>query len=313
MDFNRSASEKTAAFTLHRSISMNTPVFMDSPHSGRDYSSFGSYVTAEERILAYSEDRWVDLLLADIPAQGVDVLLANFPRDLIDPNRSRRQISRDQFYDLDINQFEPLPNDRQVLAGYGLIPETIQDYYGRTHIIYDGKLPQAELERRLSDFYNPYHEKLDDIVTTKAALHGACYHINCHSMPNSYAPEINGRPVDFEIGIESRITGQDTASDYLTAEIQVFLLTQGYKVAVNKRFTGGQIISEHGAPKRGVHSIQLEINRLLYMDEETLEYDPKRAAKIQQVLAGINSTIMAFHTTPKPKIGQTPHIPAYMR
>tara|TARA_B100001971_G_C17991315_1_gene432459 strand:- start:358 stop:759 length:402 start_codon:yes stop_codon:yes gene_type:complete len=132
-------------------------------------------------------------------------------------------------------------------------------------------------------------------------------------MQNWAAPKLNGRHVDFEIGYQSRDTGEKTACDNLVGEITVHLQLAGFTVAVNKCFKGGQIVSVHGDPENGVHSIQLEINRLLYMDEETLDYDPKRAHRVISALEGINSTIMAFHTAPEPAIGRTPHIATYMR
>lgn len=249
---------------IHRSGAATAPVplILDSPHSGTEYPpDFNSAVPHGQ--LRTAEDTWVDDLWAGALDYGVPLLAARFPRSYIDANRSPEEIDPAL---LEAPWPEPLPDSPKVRLGKGLIWRLMDD--GTP--IYDRKLSLEEVRHRIDACWNPYHARLQSSVD---AIHAACgqvWHINCHSMPSVAAQFATDKPglvhPDFVLGDRDG----ETAAPAFREFVAQFLKGRGYSVTINDPYKGVEIVRRYGNPARGRHSLQIEVNRKLYMDEVSL-------------------------------------------
>jgi N-formylglutamate amidohydrolase len=256
-----------------------SPLILASAHSGRIYpEEFARQSCLAETVLRQSEDCFVDRLVAAAPKLGVPLLSALFPRIFVDPNREPNELDRDMFADcltLPVNAASP-----RVLAGLGVIPRLAAN----EQEIYGAKLPLREAERRLDLFYRPYHRALGDLVEATKRQFGLCVLLDCHSMPSSGAwmDGLHSRQridVDYVLG---DCFGASCA-ERVTAAAEASLSERGAKVRRNNPYSGGYVAQAYGRPAQGVHVLQLETNRALYMNEATLEPMPTFAA-VQDVM-----------------------------
>lgn len=241
------------------------PYVFNSPHSGRFYPPrFLEMSRLDPVAIRRSEDCYVDELFAGVVGLGAPLLAANFPRAYLDANREP--------WELDPRMFaEPLPphaNTRspRVAGGLGTVPRLV----GEGQEIYARKLPLAEALDRIEIVYKPYHAHLQRLLMETHARFGFGVLIDCHSMPASIRLGDGGVRPDFIIGDRFGV-----ACAPALAEGALAILTRlGYKVVLNKPYAGGFITEHYGRPARGLHALQIEVNRGLYMDEKTLERKP---------------------------------------
>jgi N-formylglutamate amidohydrolase len=241
---------------------------LSSPHSGRDYpESFVRQSRLDPLALRRSEDFLVDEIFGAGPSLGMPLVAARFPRAFCDANREP--------YELDPQMFEErLPafvNTRsvRVACGLGTIARVVSD--GAE--IYDRRLSFAEAESRLAQCYRPYHEALKEMVAETSARFGHALLLDCHSMPSI------GGPLDLDAGLGRKdlVLGDryGTSSDPKIVRLMESLLReQGFDVARNSPYAGGHTTQLYGRPSRGLHAVQIEINRALYMDERRIEPGP---------------------------------------
>ena len=258
------------------------PVVFDSPHSGADYPADFDTIAPESR-LRRAEDMFVDDLFDSAPTAGVAMLAALFPRSYIDPNRALQDIDRrliDGVWPADLRMSE------KSRLGHGLIwricpPDT--PMYGR-------KLAVAEVQARIQDYYRPYHRALRYAIERMLDRFGQVYHVNCHSMPAVSSPMMmlsNGarRRADFVLGDRD---GTSSSPDF-TRLVRETLEGMGYAVAVNDPYKGVELVRAYSDPMAGRHSLQIEISRALYMDEDSFR-PSKNYARLK---ADINSLVAA--------------------
>ena len=238
------------------------PFVFNSPHSGRFYPPrFLAMSRLDAHAIRRSEDCYVDELFAGAVALGAPMLAANFPRAYLDVNREP--------WELDPRMFaEPLPahaNTRsaRVAGGLGTVPRLV----GEGQEIYAGKLPLDEASMRIETVYKPYHEALWRLVSQTRAVFGLAVLIDCHSMPASVRVGDGSVRPDFIVGDRF---GAACAPALAEAAIAI-LIGMGYNVARNKPYAGGFITEHYGRPRQGLHALQIEINRGLYLDERTYE------------------------------------------
>jgi N-formylglutamate amidohydrolase len=245
-------------FSVFRSLAPARLVY-DSPHSGRFYpSDFACGATRME--LRRGEDAYVDRLLSGAPAHGATVLVANYPRCYIDVNRSERDI--DPSLLAEPWPGELAPTDKSA-RGLGLIRRFVVPGVEAQR----GPLTVAAVQRRIETAYHPFHARLRELVDEVRRERGVVWHLDWHSMKshgNAMTPDGPSavRP-DFVV---SDVRGT-SAAPHFTALVVQTLASFGYGVAVNDPYVGGTIVQRIGAPALGVHSIQVEINRALYLDE----------------------------------------------
>lgn len=236
------------------------PVLFDSPHSGSSYPRDFAF-TCPLPVLRQAEDTYVDELFAHAPEHGATLLCALFPRTCIDANRAIDDIDPGL---LDGPWPEPLAPTAKSNAGMGLIRTLCRPGLP----LYDGRLSVAEVSGRIDRYYRPYHFQVASILDGLSARFGAVWHVNCHSMPSAVGPGAHrGAGPDFVVGDRDGTTSEPGFVS-LIAEV---LSGLGYSVALNDPYKGVELVARYSNPARGRHSVQLEINRRLYMNEETLE------------------------------------------
>lgn len=254
---------RNAAVDVISPSAAGSPFVYASPHSGRLYPPDLLKMTRLGRHeLRQSEDGYVDLLFDSAPQFGAPLLRALFPRAYVDVNRSADEIDPRMFADKIPASADSKSN--RVRAGLGVIPRIVAD--GQD--IYARKLKYFEARKRIAAFYEPYHKALSGLIDTAMDAFGCAILIDCHSMPSAGgAPFREGeRPIDFVLGDRF---GSSCAPS-LTSLVEHTLSAMGYQVSRNAPYAGGYVASFYGRPTRGVHVLQIEINRALYLDEERL-------------------------------------------
>jgi N-formylglutamate deformylase len=238
------------------------PVLFNSPHSGRVYPrTFLLAARLELATLRRSEDSFVDELVLGVVKRGYPLMRAHFPRCYIDVNREP--------YELDPRMFDGrLPsfaNTRSMRVAGGL--GTVARVVGDAQEIYDQRLSVDDALRRIENLYKPYHRALRRLFTRMHREFGAAILIDCHSMPSTTGPKDDRPRADVVLGDR-----YGTSCVGVVAEtIESVLRGIGYAVSRNKPYAGGFITEHYGNPAAGLHAIQLEINRGLYMDERRFE------------------------------------------
>jgi N-formylglutamate deformylase len=254
--------ELNPAFDIVEPAAWRGPIIFNSPHSGSIYPrAFLANAQLDLATLRRSEDSFVDELFAAVVDRGFPLMRAHFPRCYVDVNREP--------YELDPRMFEGrLPsfaNTRSMRVAGGL--GTVARVVGDAHEIYDQRIPVDEALTRIEGLYKPYHRALRRLITGMHRDFGAAILIDCHSMP-SVAGNKDDRPrADFVLGDR-----YGTSCVPVIAEaIETALSGYGHSVSRNKPYAGGFITEHYGNPTVGVHAIQLEVNRALYMDERRYE------------------------------------------
>ncbi len=260
-----------ATYRLHGPRDPNVPLVLDSPHSGFQFPADFNAVVSESD-LRDGEDCFVDELYMPATELGVSLLAAQVPRTYLDPNRHAGDI------DLELIEGGSWPHAHvpsgKARIGKALIWRTLDD--GRA--IYGRKLKVDEVLARIERHHTPYHRALQDAIDRAHARFGAVYHINCHSM-NSVAGKMGeggeGVPrADFVLGDRDGTTCDPAFTEFVRAA----LAAMGHSVSVNDPYKGVELVKAYSRPGAGRHSLQLEINKRLYMDEAKRErnagYEP---------------------------------------
>lgn len=250
-----------------RTVPGHTPLVLDSPHSGTQYPDDFAHA-CDPLVLRRAEDTHVERLYEFAPALGVAWVEALFPRSYLDANRDVTEVDVDM---LDGPWAGPVASDERVLSkvrlGKGLIWRMTDD--GKP--IYSRQLGVAEVAARIERCWVPYHGAVAQDIDAAHARHGYSIHINCHSMPavaSSHATEYPGLVHDdFVVGDRDGTTSHPA----LTRLIGEHLRGLGYSVSFNHPYKGVELVRRHAHPEQQRHSVQLEINRRLYMNEQTLE------------------------------------------
>jgi N-formylglutamate amidohydrolase len=249
----------TDPVVVHRPSRVTVPLVLSSPHSGRHYPvSFLEASRLDLARLRRSEDCFVEELFADAVSLGAPLLAARFPRAYIDVNREPFELDPELFSDA----LPDYANTRslRVAGGLGTIARVVAD----GEEIYRAPMRTVDALQRIARLYRPYHQMLATLLEQATRRFGAAVLIDCHSMPSNGCGATN-RP-DFVLG-DRFGTSCDPA---LTRHVSEVLKEMGYDVALNRPYAGGYITEHYGRPSLGAHALQLEVNRALYMDEQTL-------------------------------------------
>lgn len=235
--------------------------------------------------LRSSEDSFVDEIFAAAAALGAPLLRALFPRVFVDVNREP--------YELDPGMFDaPLPafvttRNARIAAGLGTIARVVSN----SEPIYGDKLTFAEADQRIKRYYDPYHRALASLIEETRDQFGFCILLDCHSMPSGAATQRGGRsgptrPLDAVLG-DCHGTACDAT---VTNEAERWLVDMGYAVRRNNPYAGGFVTRNYGRPRDGVHALQIELNRGIYMDESRIERLPAMA-KLATDMSGLISAL----------------------
>jgi N-formylglutamate amidohydrolase len=261
-------AELSPPFEILRPSVQSAPFVFCSPHSGRIYPScLLAASQLDARSLRKSEDCYVDQLFDMVADLGAPLIAARFPRAYLDVNREP--------YELDPELFgRPLPNyansqSMRVAGGLGTIARIVAD---AEEIYAPHRRPTlADGLTRIELLYRPFHAALAALIRETQGVFGYAVLIDCHSMPSQAptgagAQSQTGRP---QIVLGDRFGASCDAK--LTRMTRDALTEVGLETHLNRPYAGGFITEHYGRPFRGVHALQIEINRSLYLDEKSLE------------------------------------------
>ena len=245
------------AFEILAPDEATTPLVFNSPHSGRIYPrAFVEQARLDFSTLRRSEDSFVDELFLPAVEAGAPLMRALFPRAFLDLNREP--------YELDPRMFDgrlpPFANTRSIRVSGGL--GTIARVVGDAQEIYPRRLSVAEALERIEAYYKPYHQALRRLVARTQRRFGVAVLVDCHSMPSLSTRDDSAR-ADFVIGDRYGTSCSEAVTEALERELSAL----GYRVVRNKPYAGGYITEHYGNPSAGLHAVQIEVNRGLYMEE----------------------------------------------
>ncbi|WP_417482508.1 N-formylglutamate amidohydrolase [Maricaulis sp.] len=244
------------------------PLVLDSPHSGTALPpGFETLATREQQLTAW--DAFIPDLWSGAVAAGASLVEANFARIVIDPNRAVDDIDPDMVDGAWPAPWGKLAPTRYSARGMGLIRKLILPGLP----MYAGPLTPQEIHQRIDTLYTPYHCALADRLDALHARFGAVWHIDCHSMKS----QANAMNIDLGQARPDMVLGDldgSSAAPEFTDLVERELRACGYSVARNQPYKGGDIVRRHGDPARGRHSLQIEINRALYLDQARFEPSP---------------------------------------
>lgn len=261
MDSMPLAFDDSQVLTVLEPVERTVPLVFSSPHSGREYPpDFVAASRLDPQGLRRSEDSFVDELFASVVRHGAPLLCARFPRAFCDPNREPYELDPSMFS----GQLPPAANTRspRVAAGLGTIAKVVASGAD----IYADKLPVSEIDRRISQFYRPYHRRLAMLIDESRLHFGWSLLVDCHSMPSI------GGPMDRDVGLSrvDVVLGDCYGASCAPLIAQVAedaFRSRGYRVVRNTPYAGGYTTRHYGQPRHGSHALQIELNRALYMDE----------------------------------------------
>ncbi|RLK00717.1 N-formylglutamate amidohydrolase [Ruegeria conchae] len=251
-----------AAYVLDMPAERTSCVVFASPHSGRAYpASLLKRSVLNRKMIRSSEDAYVDQLFDSAPESGAPFLAAAMPRAYLDLNRSADELDPALIQGARRHGHNP-----RVASGLGVIPRVVAN--GRA--IYSGKLTMDEARLRIDTYWRPYHQKLKSLLSESHEMFGQAILIDCHSMPHEAVAMAGGsgsaRP---EIVLGDRFGA--AASGVIVDQIESAFTDAGLNVARNAPFAGAYVAQTYGRPTRQQHAIQIEIDRSLYMDEDTIQ------------------------------------------
>ena len=267
------------------------PVIFASPHSGRDYMpEFIAASRLNKLNLRRSEDAFLDEVFKDVPSQGAPLLCAKFPRAFVDANREAFELDPTMFCDT-LPDYVTTTSPR-ISAGLGTIAKIVTN----GEKIYRNPLKVEEVLKRIETFYQPYHKELRRLIESTLSQFGGCLLIDCHSMPSGAAPPLkkHGATADIVLG-DCFATA---CAPEVVAITEQTLQSAGLSVIRNKPYSGGFTTRHYGHPDEGVHVLQIEINRGLYMDEKRIRRGPgiadltKNMTKLVYSLTKIDPAIL---------------------
>jgi N-formylglutamate amidohydrolase len=257
--------------------SQTVPVVVASPHSGSHYPhELLAASRLDDRQIRRSEDSYVDEIVASAPMIGAPMIRALYARAYVDVNREPFELDPSMFED-ELPAYVKTRSPR-ISAGLGTLARVVasgQEIYAR-------KLKFAEALQRVDRVHRPYHLALDRLVTATADKFGCCVLVDAHSMPSAsgaMAWEPASGNTDFVLG---DCHGGACAATVIETASSV-LRELGYSVAHNEPYPGGYTTRHYGRPADGVHALQIEINRGLYMNEATFERGPRLRRLIDDI------------------------------
>jgi N-formylglutamate deformylase len=258
------------------------PAVLDSPHSGLLAPPDFAPVLSLQKLFG-TADAYVDELFGAAPGHGAVLIAATFPRCYIDANRSLEQLDPVM---IDGDWPGSTVSDAKIRRGVGLIWARLPS----GDALYDAPLPRADVERRIERCWRPYHDALARAIDQAHARFGAVWHLNCHSMrshgtPRDEAGAREARP-DMVLGDRDGTTCDAAFLDLVQSSLAGF----GYEVRVNHPYKGQELVRRYADPEKNRHSLQIEINRALYMDERTGE----RSANFPRLRAQLSELVEAI-------------------
>jgi len=248
------------AFETIRPRRLVAPLVFNSPHSGRVYPErFLAMTRLDHLSIRQSEDAYVDELFARAPHLGAPLLRAHFPRAYLDVNREPWELDPTMFVEPLSDRFNTA--SPRVAAGLGTLARVVAE----NKPIYRDRLTLEDARMRIEGIYHPYHAALQNLLSEAISVFGVALLIDCHSMPRLTRSHNRAAP-DIVLGDRYGTTCAPALVDLA----ETIFTGAGLRVARNRPYAGGFCTRTYGRPQHGVHALQVEISRHLYMNEVTL-------------------------------------------
>ncbi|WP_374624258.1 N-formylglutamate amidohydrolase [Devosia sp.] len=273
------------AFETIRPRRLTAPLVFNSAHSGRDYPERFLRMTRLDHLsIRQSEDAFVDELVARAPHLGAPLLRAHFPRAYLDVNREPWELDPAMFVEPLSERFNT--TSPRVAAGLGTLARVVAE----NKPIYRERLTLDDARMRIEGIYQPYHATLQKLLTEAYSSYGVAVLIDCHSMPRLTRA---GERIGPDVVLGDRYG--TTCAPILADLAETVFAGAGLRVARNRPYAGGFATRTYGRPQHGVHALQIEVSRHLYMNEVTLEKNDGFIA-IRQVLERLMASLIGLDT-----------------
>ncbi|HZC37900.1 MAG TPA: N-formylglutamate amidohydrolase [Sphingomicrobium sp.] len=254
------------------------PVLLSVPHSGRDYPDWLlGLASAGKPSLTLLEDPLVDRLVWRAVQRGCGAVIARTPRAAIDCNRAEDEVDPSVIDGARRGQVTA-----RARGGLGIVPARTQQH----GYLWRRAVTQAQLADRIAQAHRPYHRAIEEQLSLLLNRFGCVLLLDCHSMP---PPPAGVPPVVFGDG-----RGR-TAEPWLSQEAMAIARRSGFEAGLNDPFAGGHVIERHAAPTRGVHALQIELDRRCYLDETLKSAGPgfnDAAVLIEAVAVGLGEALL---------------------
>lgn len=254
------------------------PVLLSVPHSGRDYPDWlVASASGGRAALSALEDPLVDRLAWRAMQRGAGAVIARAPRAAIDCNRAEDEV--------DPAIIDGARRGRvtaRARGGLGIIPARTQQH----GYLWRRAVTPGQLDQRLDQAHRPYHRAIEDQLGLLLDRFGCALLLDCHSMPPP--PE----------GIPPVVFGDRrgrSADAWVSNEALAIAGRHGFAAGLNDPFAGGHVVERHGAPARGVHALQVELDRRCYLDEALTgpgEGFDRAAALIEGLAVGLGEALL---------------------
>src|ERR1700760_2719348 len=282
--------ESSPPFEIVEPGEWRAPIIFNSPHSGSVYPQ--DFLTASRidiAALRRSEDSFMDELIDDLSGRGFPVVRVKFPRSYVDVNREPYELDPRMF----TGRLPSFANTRsmRVAGGLGTIPRVVGD--GQE--IYRDRLSVDDALARIETLYKPYHRALRRLINKVHQMFGTVVLVDCHSMPSVGVSRDEPRRPDVVIGDRYGTS----CTPLLPDRVEETLTGLGYSIGRNKPYAGGFITEHYGNPASGLHAVQLELNRAIYMDERRRE----RSSRFGQVSLAFARLADALAAVPLGNLG----------
>jgi N-formylglutamate amidohydrolase len=258
--------EMSPPFEIVEPAEWRAPIIFNSPHSGSVYPhDFLNASRIDLAALRRSEDSFMDELIGGLSARGFPTVRVNFPRSYVDVNREPYELDPRMF----IGRLPSFANTRsmRVAGGLGTIPRVVGD--GQE--IYRERISVDDALARIEALYKPYHRALRRLINKAHQAFGVVVLVDCHSMPSIGVSRDEPRRPDVVIGDRYGTSCAPLLPDMVEETMRAL----GYSTARNKPYAGGFITEHYGNPASGLHTVQVELNRAIYMDERRRERGPR--------------------------------------
>ncbi len=264
-------------FIMFRKFIRKNPqnsVLITIPHSGNLYPDiFLEQIKLDLRKIRKIEDFKSDDIIKFINEDAADILIAKCSRAVLDLNRSRKALDNNMFKEI-ILQSEP--DEKKMLSyGLGVLPRLIQN-----ENIFKSKLPTCYGNHILKTFYDPFHLSIQTQIEALLSRFGVCYHFDLHSMPQRAVKNMKKIP-DIVLGDNYQKSCSLELINYIKDQFE----KHGLVVSINQPYAGGFITRNYGNPSKGIETVQIEVNRSIYMDEDKLLL--KNIEPIQKIFSEI--------------------------
>ena len=288
IDFKVDYSRLTV-YSEYNTQEMLYPIVLSSPHSGKMFpEEFLAHTRLSEQELRSSEDCFVDELVMPASDAGIPLIAMNLPRTFVDVSRDKIELDDSMYFN------HPSPQtgigSRRCRVGLGVIHRAV----AQTKNIYDGLISYDEVQERIKNVYDVYHKRLKQLVDKCYKKFGLCVLVDCHSMPAQICGIMNEKkPIDFSLGT----LFDESCPREISSQVAQSLETYNYRVEFNRPYSGGFITFNYCQPRKNIYTLQIEMNRSLYMRENVYKKNPqfqKVSAQISDSLVSLGKFLLDF-------------------